>query len=105
MLRVDEEDDPASSERVGLATRGSPSRLRASREPGPVKKATWSRSSPKDTLRGAVREHGSDVGVVRAFPWARTASGSLITVSSSGRCAVRIMGRTYRREAARPAST
>jgi hypothetical protein len=40
---------------IEMATRGSPSRLRALREPGPVKKATWSRSSPihTGTLCGA----------------------------------------------------
>jgi len=80
MLRVDEEDDPASSDRVGLAgdLLGDPAaddrhaervivrgdrdghpgitvEVAALREPGPVKKATWSRSSPihTGTLCGA----------------------------------------------------
>jgi hypothetical protein len=70
MLRVDEEDDPASSDRVGLAgvLVGDPV------EPDPH----------RDAVRSAVREHGSDAGAVRAFPRARTASGGWVTVLSSG---------------------
>ena len=72
---------------IEMATRGSPSRLDGPCASRDRSKATWPRSSPihtVDAVRGAFREHGTDVGVVKAFPRARTASGSWVTVLSSG---------------------